>query len=969
MPSVWRWVVVCGCLVAALSLSACGSGDSPAAQTGSLDDASVDVGEGTDATDAGGDAVTSPPDAAAEVAVDAGADAPNDVSACTCGDGACRPDCGETLANCPVDCYVCGDGKCSPGEGPFNCATDCCGGCGDGICKGYTCGENPKVCPSDCGAACGNKICDKGESPAICAEDCVWQVCGNGVCEPSDGGPDGCPKDCGATCGNCVCDKGEDWSQCPIDCGFCGDGVCSNCASLGESAALCKADCKSDACAGGCDDKVPCTKDVCTSDGTCVHIANAALCDDGTACTDDLCGGGGCIHLASAVTCESDGNLCTEDLCGGGACVHVANALACDDGNICTVGDACGSGVCAGSALDCNDQNVCTDDSCAPGLGCVHNANTQPCSDGNACTLGDVCSSSVCIPGTPTACSDDNPCTPDGCDPNSGACSHGPDTCDDGNACTDDACGLVIGCVHLPNTSTCTDGSACTIGDVCAGGACLPGAPTSCDDGNACTSDSCDPGSGVCSYSAMGCDDGNACTSDSCANPGGCAWLPIDGTCTDNNLCTTGDVCTAGFCTIGGQVNCDDGSVCTIDSCDPATGACNHLAQGASCSDNNACTDGDNCVAGSCQPGSLVDCNDDNACTTDSCDATLGCSNTAIPDGSACDDGLVCTTGETCTSGDCVGPNVTCPAYATCEEPAGCTCNAGSTCAGNVACPSGCVAIGYHDVIAAYQTVCAYDYPAWGAVATTPATFVDNSDGTISDSKSYLMWQKAADTQTWAGAQQACDNLTLAGYSDWRLPTVAELSSLIDYQASAQAIDGTFFQAPMLQTWTAMQVVNNPPYIWTVHFADGSLQQFDPQGTLASRCVRTASLLAGSSTRFQIDVLGDTIADSATGLTWVWTVQPQLYKFAEAKKFCANLIKNDGGWRVPTLREMQSLADFSLANPAANGKAFPGLGSQVFWTQTVYAPTPTLVWTFAAANGAGGTTVPAVGKNSVRCVR
>jgi len=108
---------------------------------------------------------------------------------------------------------------------------------------GYACGEGPDNCGADCGTSCGNGTCDKGEAPDSCPDDCARFVCGNGVCEPGDGGPEGCPADCGIACGNCKCEGGEDFVACPIDCGYCGDGICSPCAQLGEETGKCVADC------------------------------------------------------------------------------------------------------------------------------------------------------------------------------------------------------------------------------------------------------------------------------------------------------------------------------------------------------------------------------------------------------------------------------------------------------------------------------------------------------------------------------------------------------------------------------------------------------------------------------------------------------------------------------------------------------------------------------------------------------
>lgn len=55
---------------------------------------------------------------------------------CTCGNGTCEAACGENVASCGQDCTACGNGTCDPGEGPKTCKEDCCGGCGDGDCRG-----------------------------------------------------------------------------------------------------------------------------------------------------------------------------------------------------------------------------------------------------------------------------------------------------------------------------------------------------------------------------------------------------------------------------------------------------------------------------------------------------------------------------------------------------------------------------------------------------------------------------------------------------------------------------------------------------------------------------------------------------------------------------------------------------------------------------------------------------------------
>jgi len=74
--------------------------------------------------------------------------------------------------------------------------------------------------------------------------------------------------------------------------------------------------------------------------------------------------------------------------------------------------------------------------------------------------------------------------------------------------------------------------------------------------------------------------------------------------------------------------------------------------------------------------------------------------------------------------------------------------------------------------------------------------YIDNGKGgllneIITDTKTGLMWQKetAPRTYTWQEAVEYCKNLTLAGYDDWRLPTIEELFSIVDYERFRPAID------------------------------------------------------------------------------------------------------------------------------------------------------------------------------------
>jgi hypothetical protein len=48
------------------------------------------------------------------------------------------------------------------------------------------------------------------------------------------------------------------------------------------------------------------------------------------------------------------------------------------------------------------------------------------------------------------------------------------------------------------------------------------------------------------------------------------------------------------------------------------------------CADGNVCTGTERCVAGTCTPGTALNCSDNNSCTIDLCDALIGCQHAQV---------------------------------------------------------------------------------------------------------------------------------------------------------------------------------------------------------------------------------------------------------------------------------------------------------------------------------------------------
>ena len=78
---------------------------------------------------------------------------------------------------------------------------------------------------------------------------------------------------------------------------------------------------------------------------------------------------------------------------------------------------------------------------------------------------------------------------------------------------------------------------------------------------------------------------------------------------------------------------------------------------------------------------------------------------------------------------------------------------------------------------------------------TIDSRLVDNGDATITDKSTGLMWVQEIDgtARTWHQALAFCEDLTVAGYDDWRLPSYKELASIMDYSRSWPALTTQFF--------------------------------------------------------------------------------------------------------------------------------------------------------------------------------
>jgi len=145
--------------------------------------------------------------------------------------------------------------------------------------------------------------------------------------------------------------------------------------------------------------------------------------------------------------------------------------------------------------------------------------------------------------------------------------------------------------------------------------------------------------------------------------------------------------------------------------------------------------------------------------------------------------------------------------------------------------------------------------------------YKDKGNGTIEDKVTHLQWEKQSDdgtihdvgnTYTWANAfalhVAGLNAMNFAGHSDWRLPNVKELQSIIDYEDSLPAVASAFNTncassctvltcscTAASSYWSSSTLAAFPTSAWYVAFNFGFVNSDDKSGSAFVRAVRGGS--------------------------------------------------------------------------------------------------------------------------------
>ncbi|ALJ06739.1 hypothetical protein APS56_05065 [Pseudalgibacter alginicilyticus] len=228
-------------------------------------------------------------------------------------------------------------------------------------------------------------------------------------------------------------------------------------------------------------------------------------------------------------------------------------------------------------------------------------------------------------------------------------------------------------------------------------------------------------------------------------------------------------------------------------------------------------------------------------------------------------------------------------------------------------------------------------------------SYTNNGDGTITDNVTGLMWEQDMGNKiTYENAFVKAETSTLAGYTDWRVPTLKEIYSLILFTGQVKGakaidlfIDTTYFNQPLgnvsigereidAQTWSSTpydgKTMHGDETIFGVNFIDGRIKgypKYSPKTKNANmmyfRMVR-GNIEYGKNNF--IDNRDGTISDLATGLMWQKSDDGIARNWKESLSYAENSeLSSYNDWRLPNAKELQSIVDYSRSPQTTNSPA------------------------------------------------
>jgi len=303
-------------------------------------------------------------------------------------------------------------------------------------------------------------------------------------------------------------------------------------------------------------------------------------------------------------------------------------------------------------------------------------------------------------------------------------------------------------------------------------------------------------------------------------------------------------------------------------------------------------------------------------------------------------------------------------------------------------------------------TLPATGQPFYGQNSTYPGitpAYTDNGNGTITDNVTGLMWEKTTDKNgdgiinyydkyTYTSALAGASSCNKGGYTDWRLPSIKELYSLIMYYGaeptptattqgtSVPFINTSYFdfgygdlnsvshgatsnerlidaQYATSSIYVAT-TMNGQPTMFGVNFADGRIKGYPSSDQKKYYVLYCRGNHAYGENKFTDNGDG-TITDSATGLMWMQNDNGSAILWEDALNFTENFTyAGYSDWRLPSAKELQSIVDYTRSPATTNSGAINSIFNLSLITNEAGMPDYGYYWsstTFCSQTPTNGT--------------
>jgi Protein of unknown function (DUF1566) len=227
------------------------------------------------------------------------------------------------------------------------------------------------------------------------------------------------------------------------------------------------------------------------------------------------------------------------------------------------------------------------------------------------------------------------------------------------------------------------------------------------------------------------------------------------------------------------------------------------------------------------------------------------------------------------------------------------------------------------------------------------------SSGVVLDTVTGLMWQQVdAGEMTIDKAIVYCDTLSLAGFTNWRLPSAHEAFSILNHQYANPSLLSTVFPVSLAEYWwTADRQYNDTNKIWATNAGGG-----------IGNHPRTETISAGGTKKFHVRAVRDvvspttvanaftdngnqTITDNLTQLVWQKNPRIDSMTWEDALQYADTFqLAGYTDWRLPNIKELQSINDEKRGSPSINKTFFPTAITGKYFSSTTLPNQTTKAW-------------------------